>query len=118
MEAWIILVHISLAIGATAYALFLNQKHVYEWYSPDRTWVTVIGGDVLIGSAACALCALGVLPWAVIAYFASLHVAAGAPIIDWQLRRALKRQHELNELDRRSDDGATATRRTASTRTD
>jgi len=35
MVAWLILVHVGLAAAAALYAAFLNQRHVYEWYTPE-----------------------------------------------------------------------------------
>lgn len=99
MVAWLILVHVGLAAAAALYAAFLNQRHVYEWYNPDRTWLTVIGGDVLIGLALAALVALEALPADVLLYWLTLHLCAGTPIIFWQLRRAKKRAAELRKLD-------------------
>lgn len=100
MIAWLILIHVALAAICTLYALFLNQRHIYEWYNPDRTWMTVIGGDVLIGLALLAIVYLGALPAAALLYWTSLHVVAGIPIIVWQHIRARKRARQIRDLDR------------------
>lgn len=99
MTAWLILIHFALAAVCTGYAVFLNQRRVQEWYQPDRTWVTVIGGDVLIWGALLALVALGALPVVTLAYWITLHLAAGTPIIIWQRLRAKKRADALHKLD-------------------
>lgn len=99
MTAWLILIHITLAAACTGYAAFLNQRRVQEWYQPDRTWVTVIGGDVLIGLALASLVAVGALPADVLAYWTTLHIAAGTPIIVWQRIRATKRARQNQALD-------------------
>lgn len=102
MLAVLIIIHIALFTAASAYALFLNQKHIYEWYNPDRTWITVVGGDVLIGLALLGICYIGALPWDVLTYWITLHATAGVPIIVWQRTRSARRGKQLQELDRRS----------------
>lgn len=96
----LISIHIALLAASTLYAAFLNQRHVYEWYNPDRTWLTVIGGDVLIGLALLGVVWVGALPTAVIPYWISLHIVAGVPIIVWQRMRTRKRAKRLRDLDR------------------
>ena len=98
--AWIGIVHFVLFLICVGYALFLNQRSVYEWYTPNRTWVTVVGGDTLIGLALAMLCAIDVLPWLALLLYGTLHIAAGTPIIVWQLRRANKRERELEGISR------------------
>lgn len=100
MLGWIILIHVTLCAACIAYAMFLNQKHVYEWYTPNRTWVTVVIGDALIGIALAMVCAVGVLPWLALLFYGTLHIAAGAPIIIWQLQRADARARTLEALDK------------------
>lgn len=98
--AWIAFIHAVLFIAGIGYAKFLNQKKVHEWYSPDRVWVTVVGGDVLIGLAFGALWLMGIIALLIPALYISLHIAAGLPIISWQQQRAKKRAKELEAIDR------------------
>lgn len=98
--AWIAFVHAALFIAAIGYAKFLNQKKIHDWYSPDYVWLTVVGGDALIGCAIGALCLVSALPWIAAMLYVSLHIAAGLPIIAWQQRRANKRAQELEAIEK------------------
>jgi hypothetical protein len=100
MYAWIACIHALLFIAAMGYAKFLNQPHVHEAYSPNYVWVTVVGGDILIGLAFGALWIIGVFPLIVLALYISLHVAAGLPIVYWQQQRALKRARDLEAIEK------------------
>lgn len=102
LYAWIALIHLVLFCAAMAYAKFLNQRKVHEWYSPDRVWLTVVGGDVLIGLAFGALWLLDVFSLSVPALYISLHVAAGLPIISWQQHRAETRARVLEAIEKGS----------------
>jgi hypothetical protein len=97
----IIAIHIGLFLAAWGYARLLNRELVHRWYSPDRVYLTVIGGDVLIGLALGALWGIGVVALEVLGYYTTLHIAAGAPIIYWQRRRAAKRHRDLEDIERR-----------------
>ena len=77
---------------ALGYAKFLNHERVYGWYHPDHTWVTVVGGDILIWPFAAALYWLGFPWWLNALFYISLHICAGLPIIAWQRARAKKRR--------------------------
>lgn len=88
---WFIL-YGSVVVVAAAYARLLNIKRVHDWYTPDWTFVTVIGGDgIILAGFAGAVWWYG-LPWWVwwIAFF--LTCAAGAPIVIWQIIRIAKRR--------------------------
>ena len=100
MIEWIIGIHIALFIACAIYARVLNRPEVYGWYRPSRTYVVVIGGDVLIGFAVAALCALGIFPWLVMLLYATLHIVAGLPIIIWQFQRETARTRQLEEIER------------------
>ena len=93
----IVAVHLSLVICATLYAAFLNRPVVHDWYTPDRTIYTVIGGNALIGLHMAALCWLGVLPWLAFVYIVTLNVAAGSVIWIWQKLQARERRRKREE---------------------
>lgn len=96
--AWIAFLHTALFVAAWGYAKFLNLDWVYGWYHPDHTWVTVVGGDILIWPFAAGLYWLG-FPWWLQAFFyITLHLAAGIPIIYWQRGRAKRRHAEAEAL--------------------
>jgi hypothetical protein len=99
---WIAFTHAALFVASACYAAFLNQKKVHEWYSPNHVWLTVVGGDTLIGLALGALYLIGAVPLAALIFYASLHIAAGLPVISWQRRRAAKRAGELEAIEKRS----------------
>lgn len=87
MDALIRLDVIAILLGAvvtsTIYAAFLNR--IQERYTPNWTWLTVVGGTVLTWGWYAALCWRGVLPWSAAQWFVYLYLATGAPIIAWQL---------------------------------
>ena len=93
---WIIAIHLALLLACVGYAAIL--QHVYRWYHPDRTWITVVGGEALIGVALGGLCVAGVLPWTMLAYFITLQGAGGLPIIIWQLAQAEQRRKRRDAL--------------------
>ena len=86
-------VGIGLLVVASLYAAVLNIRAVREWYTPDRTWITVVIGDGLILGALLCLVPFGILAlwqwWIACVYT----VAAGVPIIIWQHIRAMQRKH-------------------------
>lgn len=86
------------AASATLYAWVLNKKRVHDWYTPDRTWVTVIGGNAIILGGFALVCSVYMLPWLLwwIAFF--LNCAAGAPIIIWQQIRVAKRRRRATDV--------------------
>lgn len=86
----IVIVLLTLHAWCWLYALVLNHKAVHDWYYPDRLWVTVVVGDGWI-IIACAL----LERWGVDLNTGLLTlacVAAGIPIVIWQLI-----QHGQNE---------------------
>lgn len=99
--AWVAFIHTLLFIAALGYAKFLNQKHIYEWYNPDRVWMTVVGGDALIGLALGGMVLIGVIPAIVLVLYFSLHIAAGIPIIAWQRGRAARRREKVETIEKR-----------------
>jgi len=106
---WILTVHLALFLACVGYAAALQR--VYRWYHPDRTWITVVIGETLVGLALGALCAAGVLPWSAAAYFITLQGAAGLPIIFWQLAEAQARRARRDALKAEEREHATQARR-------
>lgn len=97
----LVAIGVGLAIVTSIYAAILNVKGVREWYTPDRTWITVVIGDGLI------LGALRVAVWAGEMSNAAWLLAltytcvAGAPIIIWQqIRKFRRRQRAAKTLER------------------
>ena len=88
----VVAIAIGLVIVASAYAAILNIKAVRDWYTPDRTWLTVVIGDGLILGALLCLVPYGALSlwqwWIAFVYTLS----AGVPIIIWQKLRKIQRQ--------------------------
>lgn len=74
------------------YAIVLD-KHP-SWYLPDRTWITVMVGNGLIGLALWALELWGI-PLS-IGHYVLANVAAGMPIIVWQLVQVARRNGEID----------------------
>ncbi len=89
----VVAIAIGLVIVSTLYAVVLNIRTVREWYTPDRTWITVVIGDGLILAALLCLVPFGILAiaqwWIILIYT----FAAGVPIIIWQQIRAMQRKH-------------------------
>ena len=89
----VVAIAIGLVVVSSLYAAVLNIRAVREWYTPDRTWITVVIGDGLIIAALLCLVPSGVLSmaqwWIVLVYT----FAAGVPIIIWQFIRAMQRKH-------------------------
>lgn len=100
MLPWLLAIHLSLFLVCAGYAALLQR--VYRLYHPDRTWVTVVGGEVLVGCGVGALWLVGALPWDAMAYFITLQGAAGLPIIVWQLGQAEERRRNRARLERES----------------
>jgi uncharacterized protein (DUF2062 family) len=99
--ASILFIHAALFIAALGYAKFLNQDHIQKWYRPDHVEATVIGGDLLIWLAIIGMCFVGALPWSVPAYYISLHIVAGIPIVAWQREKRNQRKRNQEEIKRR-----------------
>lgn len=85
------LIAIMLSLVASIYAAILNIKAIRDWYTPDRTYATVVIGNALILGALLALVPFGVLNlwqwWIAFVY----NLSAGVPIIIWQRIRKIKR---------------------------
>lgn len=99
--AKIAFIHALLFVVSAGYAAFLNQKKIHEWYSPNYVWLTVVGGDALIGLALLALYLIDAVPLDALIFYMSLHIAAGLPVISWQRRRAAKRAGEVEAIEKR-----------------
>lgn len=94
------------AAGAsTGYAALLQRLHAR--YSPDYTWITVVGGNALIGGFLALFCLIGRLPWQAFWYLFFLNVAAGLPIIAWQIGQRAARRSALERRENGGDHGAT-----------
>lgn len=87
---------IALALTTSLYAIVLNR--ISNRYVPDWVWITVVVGNAMIG--------LGL--WAIEAWSERLtfglvvaaNVAAGGPIIVWQLWQRERRRRERLEAAR------------------
>lgn len=91
----VFIIYIGLFFGCLIYAVLLQFLH--DIYTPDWTWITVVGGNILIGMALLALCHVGTLPRAAFWHLLGLNSIAGIPIIAWQLwqmdqRRRMRRR--------------------------
>jgi hypothetical protein len=101
VAAWILL---GAAALSTLYALFLNAIH--DKYAPDYIWATVVGGNALIGGLFALWLWLDPIPagatfapfWRLLA----LNIAAGIPIIAWQVG-----QNNVRLLNRQRRNGNT-----------
>lgn len=105
---WLVVIHLALLLICALYAALLQR--VYRAYHPDRTWMTVVGGEGLVGIALAGVCATGALPWEAAAYFITLQGAAGIPIILWQLAQAERRRDIRARLERDESHAAQARR--------
>lgn len=84
----------ALFAASTLYALILNIPAVQEWYIPDRTWVTVVIGNSFILLAMAGLWATGEISLSALLIFGGGNIAAGTPIVIWQLYQAVQRHQE------------------------
>ena len=88
----VVAIAIGLVVVTSIYAAILNIKRVRDWYTPDRTYVTVMIGDGLILGALFLLIPVGTITlwqwWIAFVYTLS----AGVPIIIWQKLRKIQRQ--------------------------
>ena len=88
------LVLLAAACASSLYAAFLNRIH--HLYAPDHIWITVVGGNALIGGLFAWWLGLDPLPagatfapfWRLLA----LNIAAGIPVIAWQFGQAHARE--------------------------
>lgn len=91
----------ALGLATTLYAVFLNYRPVNEWYTPDWTWLTVVGGNGLILGAIMAFALLGEIPIRAFWLAFGCNVVAGIPIIGWQLIAAARRRQNRTARQRR-----------------
>ncbi len=94
----VVAIAIGLVIVASAYAAILNIKRVREWYTPNRTWVTVVIGDGLILAALAVAVLAGELAWRAWLITFGYTLSAGAPIITWQQIRAYQRHRRAAQV--------------------
>ena len=90
-----VLIVLGALISSTAYAAILNR--VQERYTPNWTWLTVVGGTALTWGWYAALCGRGILPWSAAVWFVVLFCATGAPVIAWQLGQWEDRRRKRQE---------------------
>ena len=88
----VVAIAIGLVTMSSLYAFVLNKRRVREWYTPDRTWVTVVIGDGLIIAALGFTALTGDISWRAWWIVFTYTGIAGAPIIIWQQIRAYQRQ--------------------------
>jgi hypothetical protein len=85
----VIAIHIILCLWCALFAFVLSRKPVYEWYHPDWTWLMVVLGTGFIGLAQAAIIDSGTpLTFGLIL---TTDLAAGVPIIVWQLIEHISR---------------------------
>jgi hypothetical protein len=99
-------IFIGLFLASVAYAFILNRKAVYRWYHRGKTWVTVVVGNGIILAALYLHVEIGTLTMAAWWLVFWSNIAAGAPIIAWQLgknaeQEEIERQIEQEEEKRR-----------------
>ena len=94
----IFVIAIVLIAASALYAWLLNKRAVREWYTPDRTWITVVVGAGLILAALGALALAGELAWRAWLLDLGYTCAAGAPIIVWQCALAYKRHRRAAQI--------------------
>jgi hypothetical protein len=95
---WSIVIHLGLFLVSAAYAAFLQR--IYKLYHPDHTWVTVVGGVVLVGGAFALECYVWSIPPIAVLLFATLFAASGIPIIRWQRQQQAERERVRADLER------------------
>lgn len=88
----LVLIYGSLVLITGGYAVLLERLH--DLYTPDWVWLTVVGGNTLIGLALLALCLSGELPMAAFWHLLGLNIAAGCVVITWQLLQVRWRREE------------------------
>lgn len=86
-------IYVILFLACTLYAIVLD--HLGERYVPNWTFVTVIIGDMFILAGAAAIVQYVPLSgWGLWWAFAGCFIAAGLPIIGWQLFQIYRRFRE------------------------
>jgi hypothetical protein len=94
-----IVVLLLLAAISTVYSLILQQPAVYTWYAHDRTWVTVVIGNAMIGFALLGWLWFEGMPLTAFWMLLGCNVAAGIPIIVWQVHEAHVRRKERRRVE-------------------
>lgn len=100
MIPWLIAIHLTLLLACIGYAALLQR--IYRHYHPDRTYVTVVVGELLVGLAVGATWLIGAIPFDAVILFGTLQTAAGTPIVIWQLDQAARRRQIRSDLERES----------------
>lgn len=85
-------------IIGVAFAAILDQRGVYHWFYPKRTWVTVVIGVILCGFPWGVLWLMGIVEWFHIVLYATIFAACGAPIGIWQHRNGKRFDAEEKEI--------------------
>jgi Na+-transporting NADH:ubiquinone oxidoreductase subunit NqrB len=89
-------------VATAAYATWLETyKRSYE---PNWTWVTVVGGNAILGMSFLAICiaAPPTKPSSFFWHLVGVNIAGGMPIILWQLwKRGEDYREEIERQDRR-----------------
>lgn len=96
-----IMIFTALGLTTTLYAVLLSYEPINQWYTPDWTWLTVIGGNSLILLALLGLYFVGELPLRAFWLAVAANVVAGIPIVVWQLIAAARRRSVRIERNRR-----------------
>jgi hypothetical protein len=87
-------IYVATTVATSAYAAYLETLH--KSYDPDWTWLTVVGGNAILGIAFLGVCHAAPPPTST-GYFwhlVGLNCAGGAPIIVWQLWQREQRLRE------------------------
>jgi hypothetical protein len=88
-----ILPYISTVLTCTLYSLFLAWIKRTRWnYEPDFTWLTVVGGNAILGFHLWWL-----LGWEVFVVVLLVNIAGGLPVISWQFIELIQRLHQLRQ---------------------
>lgn len=87
---------VMLAIGIV-YAAILDQKQVYRWFYPKRTWVTVVIGVLLCGIPLFILWWRGNVPTFILILYITVFADVGLPIGIWQHQNGEKLDQEAKE---------------------
>jgi hypothetical protein len=100
MIPWLIAIHLTLLLTCIGYAALLQR--IYRHYHPDRTYITVVVGEMLVGLAFGGAWLVGAVSLEAVALFGTLQMAAGIPIVAWQLDQAARRRKIRSGLERDS----------------
>lgn len=83
-----------MVIIGVAYAAILDQKPIYNWFYPHRTWVTVVIGVILCGVPWGILWLMGIVTLFDIILYCTIFAAVGMPIGIWQHRNGKRLDEE------------------------